>query len=128
MNYIVVYRITILSCFLLLSTGLTAQKPEGDLILTHHQLKHAEAICDTVSVINQPVRQGFFTPSPAVQNQKSSLKAENKKRSQIGSSFDSLFQREESSSSSREQSPAKNSLLNKRYNPLKIILFITALK
>ena len=128
MKSIVVYRTLFLSCFLLLALGLTAQKPAIDLISSQHQHRHPEAMADTVNVVNPPVREGFLTPAPPVQKQKSSLNKNKKKRRQIGPSLDSLFQRAESRTSSREQSPAKSSLLKKRFNPLRLIIFITALK
>jgi hypothetical protein len=127
MKSIVVYRILVLGCFLLFVSGLAAQKPAIDLISSQHQHRHPEAIADTAYVVNPPVREGFLTPAPPVQNKKSSLREHKQKRRQIGPSLDSLFQKEEGRTSSREQSPAKSSMLKKRFHPLRLIIFIIAL-
>ena len=129
MKNIVVYKILFLSCIWLFASGLRAQKPAVDLISSNHPHRHPEAVADTAYVVNPPVRAGFLTPAPPVQNQKSSLNNEDKKkRRQFGPSLDSIFHKEESRTTSRESSPAKVSLFMKRFNPLRLIIFIIAVK
>lgn len=128
MKSIVVYIILFLSCLLLFASSLAAQKPAIDLISSSHQQRHPETRADTAYVVNPPVRAGFLTPAPPVQNQKSSLKEDKKKGHQIGISLDSLFQKEESRSTTRESTPVRISLFMKRYNPMRLIIFIIAVK
>ena len=128
MNNIVVYIITLLACLLIPNTGLMAQKPAIDLISSHHHYKHPEAIIDTGYTVNPPVREAVLNQSPPVQDQKVSAKSEKKKRRQIGPSLDSLFHKEEIRTPPREKSPAKIQFFNRRFNPLKILIFITAIK
>lgn len=128
MNSIVVYRILIVSCFLTLASGLAAQKPAIDLISSHRQYRHPEAIIDTGYAATPLLREGFLTPSPAVQSSYQRDEPEKKKRRQIGPSLDSLFQKEETKSPREEKSPVNNSLFSHRVNPIKIIIYITALK
>ncbi len=130
MNSIVVYRILIVSWFIILASGLTAQKPAIDLISSHRQNRHPEAIIDTGYAVTPLFRDGFLTPTAPVQNKNSYLReeTEKKKRRQIGPSFDSIFQKEETRSPSREESPVDTSFSNRKFNPIVIIFFITALK
>ncbi len=128
MNSIVVYRILIVIWFLITASGLAAQKPAIDLISSHRQYKHPEAIIDTGYSVTPLLRDGFLTPTPAVQNQNLRDVTEKKKRRQIGPSLDSIFQKEETKNPTREKSPTKISLYSRRFNPIKIIIYITALK
>jgi len=128
MNSIVVYRIVIVSWFIILASGLTAQKPAIDLISSHRQYRHPEAIIDTGYAVTPLLKDGFLTPTPAVQNQNLRYETEKKKRRQIGPSLDSIFQKEENKNPKQEKSPVKVSLFDKRFNPIKIIIYITALK
>ena len=96
MKSIVVYRIIVLTGFLILTTALAAQKPAIDLISSHQQNGHPEAIIDTSYATNPPVRDFFFTPTPPVSKQNPRAETEKKKRRQIGPSLDSLFQKEDS--------------------------------
>jgi hypothetical protein len=105
-----------------------AQKPAIDLISSHHQYRHPEAIIDTCYAVNPPVREAVLTKAPPVQNQKVIGETGKKKRRQIGPSLDSLFQKEESNTTIRKKSPAKISFFIRRFNPLKILIYITALK
>ena len=128
MKSIVVYKIAILICLLVLSTGLMAQKPAIDLISTHHQYRHPEAIMDTGYTVNPSVREAVLDNTSPAQEQKLKAESEKKKRRQIGPSIDSLFQNEESTSPARKKSPMKISMFFHRYNPIKFIIYITALK
>jgi len=128
MNSIVVYRILIISWFLILASGLTAQKPAIDLISSHQQNGHPEAIIDTSYATNPPVRDFFFTPTPPVSKQNPRAETEKKKRRQIGPSLDSLFQKEDSGDIKQEKAPLKISLFNRKYNPIKFLIYIIALK
>ena len=128
MNSIVVYRILIVSWFLILASGLTAQKPAIDLISSHHQYRHPEAIVDTGYNVHPRVRDAVLTQLPPVQNQDLASESVKKRRRQIGPSLDSIFQKEETRASGKEKSPVKISLFDRRYNPIKILVYITALK
>jgi len=125
---IVVYRMIILGGALLLATGLAAQKPAIDLISSHHQYKHPEAIIDTGYAVNPLARVPVLMEATTPQTQNKPKEAERKPRRQIGPSFDSIFFRTESEDSSKEKSPVKISLFNRKYNPVKIFISIIALK
>lgn len=128
MKGIVVYKIIIVIGILILAKGLAAQKPAIDLISSHQQNRHPEAIIDTGYAVNPPVRDGFLTPTPPVHKQNQRFKMEKKKRRQIGPSLDSLFQKEDSGDVKQGKAPVKTSLFNRKYNPIKFLLYITALK
>jgi len=113
---------------MIIPTGLMAQKPAIDLISSHHQYKHPEAIIDTGYSVNPPLREAVLTQKPPVQDQELVKKSGKKKRRQIGPSIDSLFHKEESRDSIREKSPAKISYFDRRFNPIKVLIYITALK
>jgi len=128
MKSIVVYKIIIVFGALILTLGLSAQKPTIDLITSHHHYKHPESIIDTGYAENPLVRKPVLVQAPPAQNQKLEAEPENKRRRQIGPSFDSIFQKKDSTSSIRQKKPVKFSLLNRKYNPIKILIYITALK
>ena len=128
MNSIVVYRIMITSGFLILATGLLAQKPAIDLISSHQQYRHPEAIIDTGYAVNPLVREAVLIQTPPAENQKLKGKSEKKKRRQIGPSLDSLFQKKDSGNIKQEKPPVKISLFNRKYNPIKFLIYITAFK
>ena len=128
MKSIVVYIIGFLTCFLLHSGALMAQKPAFDLISSNHRYRHPEVIMDTSYKVNPSVREAVLKPQPQVQDQKVTARSERKKRRQIGPSLDSLFHKEESKAPSREKAQMKISFLNKRINPINILIKITALK
>ncbi len=128
MNSIVVYRILIISWFLILASGIMAQKPSIDLISSHHHYRHPEAIMDTSYAVNPSVREAVLIQKSPVQNQNLTKESDKKRRRQIGPSLDTIFQKEELKGPKRKKSPTKTSLLNKRFNPIKIIIYITALK
>ena len=128
MNSIVVYRILIVSWFIILASGLTAQKPAIDLISSHRQYRHPEAIIDTGYAVTPLFKDGFLTPTAPDQNSYQGEKTEKKKRRQIGPSFDSIFQKEETRAPSRDKSPIDTSFFSRKFNPIKIIIYITALK
>ena len=128
MKSIVVYKITILTGFLLLGTGLLAQKPAIDLISSNHQYRHPESIIDTSYTLNPPVRDAVLKTIPPAQEQEKISKKGRKKRRQIGPSLDSLFHNGESKDHTRDKNQAKESFFKKRLNPVKFIIFITAIK
>ncbi len=118
----------ILGGALLLATGLFAQKPAIDLISSHHQYKHPEAVIDTGYAMNPLTRVPVLIKAPTPQNQNQATEAEKKTRRQIGPSFDSIFYKNETEDKSKEESPVKTSLFNRKYNPIKIFITIIALK
>ena len=128
MNSIVVYRIIIIGWFVLLASGLDAQKPAIDLISTHRQYRHPEAVIDTGYAEAPLFKEGFFTPTVPIQNSSLRKESEKKKRHQIGPSLDSIFQKEESKAPLKEESTTKISVFSRKMNPVKTIFFITALK
>ena len=128
MRSIVVYKITILIGFLILATGLLAQKPAIDLISSHQQYRHPEAIIDTAYSVNPLVRDAVLVQTPLAENQKLKGKSEKKRRRQIGPSLDSLFQKKDTGTIKQEKSPVKISLFNRKYNPIKFLIYIIALK
>ena len=111
-----------------MAKGLEAQKPAIDLISSHQQNRHPEAIIDTGYAANPSVRDGFLTPTPPVQKQNQRYETEKKKRRQIGPSLDSLFQKEDSEEIKQEKAPMKISLIYRKFNPIKFLIYITALK
>ena len=126
MKSIVVYKIAFLSWFLILSGELMAQKPAIDLISSQHQYRHPEVIMDTAYMVNPPVREAVLKQLPP--RQEPADQKEKKKRRQIGPSLDSLFHKEEGKTPAREKSPAKTFWIGKRFNPVKFLLYITAIK
>jgi hypothetical protein len=128
MKSIVVYKIAFLSWFLILSAELMAQKPAIDLISSQHQYRHPEVIMDTAYMVNPPVREAALKQLPPPQDREPVIQKEKKKRRQIGPSLDSLFQKKESKTPAREKSPAKTFWIGKRFNPVKFLLYITAIK
>ena len=113
---------------LLLANGLVAQKPAIDLISSHQQYRHPEAIIDTGYAVNPPIREAVLIQVPPAHKKKLKNESGKKKRRQIGPSLDSIFQKEEPGTPTRENSPAKISLFNRKYNPIKFLIYITALK
>ena len=128
MKSIVVYRMTILIGALMLTGSLMAQKPAIDLISTCQQYRHPEALVDTGYAMNPALREADIIEAPRQQEVKSKDETRKKKRRQIGPSLDSIFQKEEAKAPEREDSTAKISYTNKRFNPLKIMIFIIAIK
>jgi hypothetical protein len=128
MKSIVVYIIAFLLWFLSLPTGLMAQKPAIDLISSHYQYRHPEAIIDTGYAVNPPLREAVLHQHSPEQNKELERESNKKKRRQIGPSLDSLFQKKDNKAPEKEKSVAKISYYHKRLNPLKFIIYITALK
>lgn len=128
MKSIVVYRLIIVTGFLILTTGLTAQKPAIDLISSHQQFRHPEAIIDTGFTVNPLVREPTLVQVPPAKSQNLTGESGKKRRRQIGPSLDSIFQKKETGSTNREKPPVKISLINRKFNPIKIFIYITALK
>jgi hypothetical protein len=128
MKSIVVYKMIIVIGVLILTKGLAAQKPAIDLISSHQQNRHPEAIIDTGYAANPPVRVGFITPTPPVHKQHQRFEMEKKRRRQIGPSLDSLFQKDDNDNIKQDKQPVKISLFNRKYNPIKCLIYITALK
>lgn len=128
MKSIVVYKLIIVTGLLILTTGLTAQKPAIDLISSHQQYRHPEAIIDTGYAGKSLVREPTLVQVPPAQNQNLTGESGKKKRRQIGPSLDSIFQKKKTGSTTQEKPPVKTSLFNRKYNPIKIFICITALK
>jgi hypothetical protein len=128
MKSIVVYRTTLLIGALMLTGTLMAQKPAIDLISSHQQYRHPEALVDTGYAKNPALREADIIEPPQQHKEKSKVETRKKKRRQIGPSLDSIFQKEEAKAPGREDTTAKISSINKRFNPLKIMIFIIAIK
>lgn len=112
----------------ILASALSAQKPAIDLITSHQQYKHPEAIIDTGYAMNPPVADSLPVQVRSTPNQDLKGKAKKKRHRQIGPSLDSLFHNREAERRSRKESPEKTTSYRKKYNPLNIYLHIIALK
>ena len=128
MRSIVVYKMIIVIGALILAKGLAAQKPAIDLISSHQQNRHPEAIIDTGYSANQLVREVILIETPPAENKKLKGESEKKTRRQIGPSLDSLFQKEDNDNIKQEKQPVKISLFNRKYNPIKFLIYIIAIK
>jgi len=128
MRSIVVYKMIIVIGALILTKGLAAQKPAIDLISSHQQNRHPEAIIDTGYAANPLIREAILIETPPAENKKMKGESEKKRRRQIGPSLDSLFQKEDNDNIKQEKQPVKISLFNRKYNPIKFLIYITALK
>ena len=128
MKGIVVYKMIIVIGALILATGLKAQKPAIDLISSHQQNRHPEAIIDTGYAVNPPVREAILIKTPPVENKKMKGESEKKRRRQIGPSLDSLLQKKDKGNIKQEKQAVKTSLFNRKYNPIKFLIYIIALK
>jgi hypothetical protein len=128
MKRIVVYKMIIVIGALILAKGLAAQKPAIDLISSHQQNRHPEAIIDTGYSANPLFREVILIETPPAENKKMKGESEKKRRRQIGPSLDSLFQKEDNDNIKQEKQPVKISLFNRKYNPIKFLIYITALK
>jgi len=107
---------------------LEAQKPGIDLISTYQQNRHPEAIIDTGIAVNATAREPVEVVVPPVQNQHNDGKYDKKKRRQLGPSLDSIFQKEENRNVGKDKKPVKISLFKRKHIPLKILIYITAIK
>jgi len=128
MRNIVVYKMIIVIGALILTKGLAAQKPAIDLISSHQQNRHPETIIDTGYAANPLIREAILIKTPLAENKKMKGESEKKRRRQIGPSLDSLFQKEDNDNIKQEKQPVKISLFNRKYNPIKFLIYITALK
>lgn len=128
MRNIVVNKIIVLTGFLLLTTGVIAQKPAIDLISSHQQNRHPEAIIDTGKNVNPLVMEPDSLQLSPAQNQNLATESVKKRRRQIGPSLDSIFHKGENDRSKREKSTVNISLFFKKYYSLRIFIYITALK
>ena len=128
MRSIVVYKMIIVIGALILAKGLAAQKPAIDLISSHQQNRHPEAIIDTGYSVNPLVREMILIETPPAENKKLKGESEKKTRRQIGPSLDSLFQKEDNDNIKQEKQPVKISLFNRKYNPIKFLIYIIAIK
>ena len=107
---------------------LTAQKPAIDLISSHQQYRHPEAIIDTCFTIDSMAHEPFKVEATPAGDQKLSKSPAKKKRRQIGPSLDTIFQKQEPMNKKQEKSKKNSLLFNRRLNPIKILIYITALK
>ena len=113
---------------LILTKGLAAQKPAIDLISSHQQNRHPEAIIDTGYTANPLIREAILIKTPPAENKKMKGESEKKRRRQIGPSLDSLFQKEDNDNIKQEKQPVEISFFNRKYNPIRFLIYITALK
>jgi hypothetical protein len=128
MKSIVVNKIIIVTGFLVITALLEAQKPGIDLISSYQQNRHPEAIIDTGIAVNATTREPVEVVVPPVRNHQKDGKYDKKRRRQLGPSLDSIFQKEESRDVGKEKKPVKISLFNRKHIPLKILIYITAIK
>ena len=128
MKSIVVYKMIVVIGILILTKGLAAQKPAIDLISSHQQNRHPEAIIDTGYAANPLIREAILIKTPPVENKKLKDESEKKGRRQIGPSLDSLFQKKDKGNIKQEKQAVKTSLFNRKYNPIKFLIYIIALK
>jgi hypothetical protein len=128
MKNIVAYKIIMAIGFLTWISTLSAQKPGIDLISSHQQNRHPEAIIDTCFTIDSMAHDPVTVKASPAQNQVLPVESAKKKRRQIGPSLDTIFQKEENAN--RKQSKSKkNSALNSRStNLFRILIYITAFK
>jgi len=128
MKSIVVNKIIIVTGFLVMSALLEAQKPGIDLISSYQQNRHPEAIIDTGIAVNPSAREPLEVLAPPVQDPLYDGKYDKKRRRQLGPSLDTIFQKEEDKTIKKDKKPVKIALFNRKNNPLKILIYITAIK
>ena len=114
--------------FLTWLTTVTAQKPAIDLISSHQQYRHPEAIIDTCFAIDSLAQEPYFVKASPAQDQKYIEESPKKKRRQIGPSLDTILHKEEAMNKKHEKSKENISLFFGKFNPLKIFIYIIVLK
>ena len=112
--------------FLTWVSTLAAQKPAIDLITSHQQYRHPEAIIDTGFSVHPSNYDTICIQSAPKKEQKLKDKSGEKKLRQIGPSFDSIFRNKEDAD--RKKIKTKSSLVNRSISPFRILIYITALK
>ena len=128
MRNIVLYKIVLMAGMLMTITILNGQKPIINLLPSAHHYMHPEAMIDT-SFNNDSLFK--YIPSPMPQYfDIDTLKADpvKKVRRQIGPSFDSIFNKEETRRFSGGLRSNSFPLHIKFLNPIKLFIHITALK
>ena len=128
MRNIVVYKIVLMAGMLMTITILYGQKPTISLLPSSHYYMHPEATIDT-SFANDSLYK--YIPSPLPQFiDIDTLKADpvKKVRRQIGPSFDSIFNKEETRRFSGGLRSNIFPVHIKYLNPIKLFIHITALK
>jgi len=128
MKSIVVNKLIVAAVFLIAAAGLEGQKPAIDLISSHQQYRHPEAIIDTGSNVTNLVRVQDSLNIPPAQNENRKIEPEKKSRHQIGPSLDSIFQKEKDKRNNSEKQAVKFPQILKQYHFLKFFIYITALK
>ena len=128
MKSIVVNKLIVATVFLIFTAGLYGQKPAIDLISSHQQYRHPEAIIDTGSNVTPIVRVQDSSKFPPAQNENRKIETDKKRRRQIGPSLDSIFQKEKIKRNTPEKPHVNISLLFRKYYSLRIFIYITALK
>lgn len=127
MRNIVLYKIVLMAGMLMTITILYGQKQTIKLLPTSHHYMHPEAMIDT-SFANDSLYK--YVPSPLPQFfDIDTLKADPKKkvRRQIGPSFDSIFNKEETRRFSGGLRSISIPLHIKFLNPIKLFIHISAL-
>jgi hypothetical protein len=133
MNNIVVYRIIIVISAMVLASGLKAQKPSIDLITSHQQHRQSETMIDTGHIEYPPEPEPNMIQLSHEGEQKIKDRPEKKKHRQIGPSLDSIFphreaiQNAKTKDSMKKKAPIKVTLWNRKYNPVKFLIYIIAL-
>ena len=128
MRNIVVYKIVLMAGMLMTITILYGQKPTISLLPSSHHYVQREAKIDTSFNSDSLFK---YVPSPLpLFIDIDTLKADpvKKVRRQIGPSFDSIFNKEEARRFSGGHRSNSFPLHIKYLNPIKLFIYITALK
>jgi len=128
MRNIVVYKIVIAIGVLTRISTLAAQKPAIDLISSHQQYRHPEAVIDTGFSIHPTNHETIFIQPAPKKEQKLKDESGKKKPRQIGPSFDSIFHNKEDADSKQKKIKTKSSLHSRSISLFRLLIYITALK
>ena len=124
MKYIVVYIITMIW---FTASETAAQKPTLDLLPSTHEHVHPEAVIDTGSTIESLVLFAPNTPgasSPVILSEGDGI---GKNERQKGTGLDPLFKRRITKKVQEGMNPRINSLIIKNMNPIRFLIYMTAL-
>ncbi len=129
MKNIVLYTVSFMTGLLLISSEIISQKPAIDLLPSTHQRIHPEAMLDTgiasdSQIVIVPLHLPLKTDSDNIVK-KENWQGENNRK---WIDFDSVFQRQDSKNKPLVKRSGNYSIVIKYFNPIKLILNITAFK
>jgi hypothetical protein len=127
MKSIVVNKLIVATLLLMVATGLEGQKPAIDLISSHQQYRHPEAIIDTGRNVPPMFHEQDSFNVPPSQNEHRDMEAGQKSRRQVGPSLDSIFQKEKTKRDTDLEHHVKNTQIIRQYLFLKFFIYISAL-